>query len=480
MNWYRNEISRDDTPIEFIDKIDLVHYISNYRVIHKKLEFEKMILGMKSGKLKDLIPLLEAEKKELTEDNIKELMGVILSKKKVCDLIIGKDKLQHLLEDIETGNYIDDVEICERWEHEISRNYTKITEIKRANSINDITFLDLKNDDYSAVENSIRERYNPKNIMKTGYKSVDNLFPANGIEIGRFYIIGGTSGVGKSNLLINFIRNAIVGNSDTDYESDGIFLYLTGENLIDESLERTYCCLSGTKHTDMVNKILTDPTFSLKKDILEALKKYKSNILMRHFRAGVTTSTDIASIVEEVAATGRLKAVYLDYLDLTRSGLKLDDLRLDLNQACLDYKEIAKDYRIPFITCTQLNRSGYDKEQAPSLISMSESMKKVDNADFVLFLQPADTPKMSIPFNGGQKHYDKIKMTVLKNRNGETGSSTHLVMAVRMNNEKIFNYRMEEMPKLAEAPTVDKDYVEKNGWDNNHQKQEENSPWDSL
>jgi len=476
MTWYKKEISRDDTPIEFMDKIDLVHYISLYRIKHKKFKFENMISKMRDGKLKNFIPILEFENKDLSEDDIKELMNTITSKKKVCDMIIGKDKLQHLLEDIETGNYIDDIEICERWEHEISRNYSKLTEIKRAIAISDVVSLDLKNDDYSAVESSIRDRYNPKNIMKTGYKSVDDLFPAGGMEKGRFYIIGGTSNVGKSNFLVNLFINAINNSTEDNYDTDSIFLYLTGENLIDESLERTYCCLSGEPHINMVNKMMTEPTFSLKKGISTILKKYNTNIIMRHFRAGATTSSDISSIVEEVASTGRLKAVYLDYLDLTRSGLKLDDLRLDLNQACLDYKEIAKDYKIPFITCTQLNRSGYDKEMAPSLISMSESMKKVDNADFILFLQPADTPTISIPYNGVQKYLKKVKMTVLKNRNGETGTSTSLVMGVRLGAIKIFNYRMEEMPKIVEVPTVPKDYVKNNGW----VEQEISTDWENL
>ena len=66
MNWYRSEISRDDTPIEFMDKIDLVHYISTYRVHNKSFDFVKMISGMKDGKLKDLIPILEDSRQELT------------------------------------------------------------------------------------------------------------------------------------------------------------------------------------------------------------------------------------------------------------------------------------------------------------------------------------------------------------------------------------------------------------------------------
>jgi len=451
LSWYKTEIPRNDMAIEFIDKFDLAIYLADYRSNQKDFNFDKLIVGIKDGKLKDLIPYLEASKIVFSDEDISEFKDLIFSKKKVCNLVSGKNNFQKLLNDIETGNYIDDTEICERWEHEVSRSWTKINDVNRLEAIGEVASLDLKNDNYSVVEEDIREKYNPKNIIRTGFDSVDNLFAAGGFERGRLYTIGGISNIGKSNFAINLIRNAVeLGTEDPD----SIFLYLTGENLISESLERLYCCFTGDSHVDMLDNLMNDRTFSLKNGIYSALENKKSNIILRYFRAGGTSSSQIASIVSEVSTMGNLKAVYLDYLDLTTSDKTFTDLRLDLGQACLDYKQIAIDFKIPFIQLTQLNRSGYDKELEPTMSMMGESMKKVDNSDFILFLQSPQKPVMYFPFNGTQKRCNAIKMTVLKSRGGETGDSTQIMTTTRLGAKKIFNYRMEEMPKNQINPVV--------------------------
>jgi len=451
LSWYKKEIPRTDMPIEFIDKFDLATYITEYRSKQKDFNFDKLIIGIKDGRLKDLIPYLEASRADFSDGDISEFKELILSKKKVCNLVSGKKNFQKLLNDIETGNYVDDIEICERWEHEISRSWTKINDVNRLEAIEEVASLDLKNDNYSVVEEDIREKYNAKNIIKTGFSSVDDLFIAGGFERGRLYTIGGISNIGKSNFAINLMRNAVELSTE---DPDSIFLYLTGENLISESLERLYCCFTGDSHVDMLNNLMNDRTFSLKNGIYSTLENKKSNIILRYFRAGNTTSSQITSIVSEVSTMGNLKAVYLDYLDLTASDKHYTDLRLDLGQACLDYKQIGIDFKIPFIQLTQLNRSGYDKELEPTLASMGESMKKVDNSDFILFLQSPQRPVMYFPFNGFQKKCRIIKMTVLKNRGGETGDSTQIMTTTRLGSKKIFNYRMEEMPRIQEDSII--------------------------
>lgn len=451
-SWYKTEISRSDMPMEFVDKFDLANYLADYRFNQHEFNFDRLINGLKDGKFKDLIPYLEASETEFLDEDVSEFKELILSKKKVCDLVSGKKNFQKLLNDIETGNYVDDTEICDRWEHEISRSWSKINDVNRLTALEEVASLDLKNDNYSAVEEDIRGKYDPRNVIKTGYASVDDLFIAGGYERGRLYTIGGTSGIGKSNFVVNLIANAVSTQSE---DPDAIFLYLTGENLISESLERMYCCLTGDPHVNMLNNLMNDPTFTLKNGIYNVLKEKNSNIIMRYFKAGITTSAQIASIVSEVSTLGNLKAVYLDYLDLTTSGRYFEKRHLDLGQACLDYKQIGIDYKIPFVTLSQLNRSGYDKELEPTLASMGESMKKVDNSDFILFLQAPQKPTMFFPFNGVQKKCKVVKMTVLKNRGGETGDSTQLMMATRLGGEKIFNYRMEEMPRIHTEPVVD-------------------------
>ncbi|MEA3254116.1 MAG: DnaB-like helicase C-terminal domain-containing protein, partial [Chloroflexota bacterium] len=263
-----------------------------------------------------------------------------------------------------------------------------------------------------------------------------------------------------SMFITNLNYNAIDNN-----DGGGDYLYLTGENLISETLERLYCCITGTPHLEMVSKVLNDSDFNLKVEIKNTLTAKRSNIILKYFKSQRTTTADIRDYVDEAASGGRLKAVYLDYLDLLKSESRLEDTRLDLGEACNELKNIAIDYALPIISPTQLNKSGYDTELVPKLTSMSESMKKVDNSDFVLFLQPAPDPIITLNINGIPTVCKKVRMTILKNRNGETGESVFLIAPVRAGNIKIFNYRMLELTKFV------KDI-------NPNMVNDSNSPWD--
>jgi len=454
IKWYIKEIKENDIAIEFMTKIELTKYLSEYRILNKKFKFNKMINNLHNGKAKKFVDVLKLHKdKEFTEEDFEELNILILSKKKLCNRLTGKSKLQVLLDDMETGNFIDDDEVSDRWDHLISRAWSQLNEIRRVESIGKVATLDLLNDNYDSVMESIRESYNRKNTISTGYKSVDRLFPAGGFEQSRLYIIGGTSGVGKSNFLVNLPCNAIDNVENNRIIKSGeedIYLYVTGENLIRESLERYYCCLTKTPHVKMVKRVLEDKEFSLRDEIVNHLSHKKSTIVMKYIKPNSSSTEDLRIMIDDLAQTGRLKAVYFDYLDLIRSRLMLPDLRLDLGQVCIDFKDFAVEYKLPFITATQLNKSGYDQECIPTLTSVSESMKKVDNSDFVLFLQPAKDSQFQMPYSGGTRDCIKMKMTVLKNRNGETGDSTYVMTVKRFNNMKAFNYKIYELPKQSD------------------------------
>ena len=189
INWYKKEVSKEDVPIDFMNKIDVSLFLVEHRIKTKKFNFETFIEKLKNGKAKDMVPILESRKIQIEQDDLDNFFDEILSKKRICDLFEGKKKIQVLLNDIETGNFIDDSEIVERWENVIARSWDKITQIKRVEAIESIQSLDLLNDDYCAVEEAIRQSYNKENIIKTGYRSVDSLFSNGGFERSRLYII---------------------------------------------------------------------------------------------------------------------------------------------------------------------------------------------------------------------------------------------------------------------------------------------------
>lgn len=450
LNSYKKETPKDDFPIEFKDKYDLVLYITKYRTDHSGFDFDNMIQGMRSGRLQDFIPSLETKKVIYELDEQNNLAQSIYDKRKLCELTSGSKRILQSLADMQAGIFNDDKEMIDEWESVVNQVHSQLMEVNKMESIGEVSFLDVLNDDYSPVMEKLRDQSDFEFSIKTGFKFLYDSLPAKGFEPCRLYLIGGTSGVGKSTILINFIGNAVL-QSPKYKEGDDrdVLLYITAENLIDESLERLYCMMTGIPVAEVKRKY-DDPTFSLKPELHKLMEDKSLNIQIVYVQPKKTTVRDIEAMVDKVSSHGKnVKCVYIDYLDLFRSGHALVDLRHELGEVAIAMKNLAVTYRIPVITVTQLNRAGYDNKSEPSLTQMSESMQKIDNSDFVLFLQNDKDSEFAIPTDMGvPKQCKHIKMSILKNRNGPVNKSWNVIMQEKLGHQDLFNFRIEEKPDI--------------------------------
>jgi len=454
LNSYKINIKKEDITVDFESKLNCLSYICDYRLLHKKFDFLKLVDSISTGKGKDLVPILESRHKELNEEEVKDLASMIFSKRKLFGMMDGKVGLEDLINDLNTGNFIDDEEVITKWDSNINVIHSNMQELKRIESVDNITTLDLVNDDWEPVFDEMRNSVNPSETVTTGYSILQQILPCGGFEPRRLYLIGGTSGVGKSTLLANLICNgasAVPQENIPRPEHRDTYVYLTAENLIHETLSRLCCCLTGETVTNLNKKIFANSA-AVKEEVIKILNSTYSNIKLCYFKPHRTTISELESLVANLIDEYNVKAVYLDYLDLIRGDRQSADLRLELGDVAVGLKSIAVDFKIPVITVTQLNREGYNTEAAPSLTQMSESMRKIDNSDFVLFVQNAANPQISIDSPSGVKTCKHIKMTSLKNRNGPVGLSGYSYMVEKIGSEDYFNYKIEEFPKISKKP----------------------------
>lgn len=453
IKWYKkeNDIKKQEVTSEFQEKIDIVYFISQYRCTSTgEFDFDYFIEKMRNGKFKHIIPILISKRIDLNDEEIIDIKDKILSQRKICELLKGKKDIQTFLNDFDSGNFSDDEEIIKRWELQLNNMYTNLVKVNTQQCIDSASKLNLLEDDYEPVIKKLRESLDEKETMKTGFNCIDMSLPARGFESRRLYVIGGTSGVGKSAFLINLIRNAVK-NNKSDKDVPKYYLYITAENLIDESLLRFYCCVTGEPVERTIVRLKEDEEFNLKEKLINFQVENNSVILFYYVESRKTRVQDIDNLVSRVydESKHKLKGVFLDYLDLISANdtsLQVDNIRLAQGQISQELKNIAVRYFTSMITCTQLNRSGYDKKVDPTLIQMGESMKKVDDADFVLFIQEVQDSLYRVPTSYGTKEYEKVRMTILKNRNGSVGQTVQLSRALKLSNESIFNFRFEELP----------------------------------
>lgn len=126
-------------------------------------------------------------------------------------------------------------------------------------------------------------------------------------------------------------------------------------------------------------------------------------------RAGVSAA-DVRAFVRSVAKTGPLAVAIVDYLQLMTTRDRVDR-HLQVADFSRRLKIMAKDFHIPVVALSQLNRNSEASTLAkPKLSDLRESGAIEQDADVVLLLR-----------REGEFPNESLIIDVAKNRHGETG-----------------------------------------------------------
>ena len=165
----------------------------------------------------------------------------------------------------------------------------------------------------------------------------------------------------------------------------------------------------------------------------------------------------LEEVVDRFRDVAVIRGVFIDYLDLLKGEISYDMYRLELGQITMDLKVLAAAMRIPVVTLTQLNRQAYNDDnaknkKAPTLAMMGESIKKVENADFVAMLQ-SEPDKTD---GDQQSDLGTMKVFVGKNRSGAKST----IIDLRLNFPK---FRLDDMKGVQittfEEPELESDAI---------------------
>lgn len=413
--------NEDDISINFKKKFELTKSILKLR-LDQNLPEQVLDSIIVAGHFSELSSFIEhLQKSEVGPERVDSALSSINQRKQVLSIQYNLPEIEEFINKFKTNSFTDLSEVTQHWNGLISKVHAKTLEEKRKEAKSSIRELDLFQDDYEDVLNQIAISYSGENSISTGYKDLDIIMNG-GFEPTRLYIYAGISGDGKSVLLNNFVRNAVETNKDKtgDYS---LYVYFTMENLIDESLVRLYCSVTNEKIEDFVQQFEDK-----RKVIMKTLKEWQmdnnSIVHMAYFPPTITSVSDLVSYSDIIKSRygdgpikAKLKAVYTDYLDLLKSGQTFDLHRLEMGQVTIDMKVAAVMQGVPWITVTQLNRGAYNDKEHPTLANMSESIKKVEHADYVGILKNIEDVKMdqdptTIP------ETNDFKIFIGKNRSG--------------------------------------------------------------
>jgi replicative DNA helicase len=399
--------------LEILEFTDSKETIDLPLVVRSKLDCLKKIVDMLMGDktlqtILDSISLTEKFKQhlnwldvkineDLAENVFQDILRQVRLRKKINSLFENYDELSHVLDSIKDGSFDSIDDLVEDYEVTIKKLYSNMVETNRAVTIEAAASLDLAKDDYAHVIEMIKKKYERTSKTPSGFDMLDNQIMIGGYEPSRLYVYGGASGAGKSTILNNTIiksatmplRMTADSNIATPGEINKVYVYVTCENTIEEALMRTYMPMFGKTSTEMLSEIGSG--VNIRQQVITELAKNGATIIMKYFPAMSIGAVDLMGVLDDainVYGKDAIAGLYIDYLDLLKTDIRYDLYRIELGHITLSLKTLAVQYNIPIITGTQLGRTAYKITDSRDLgVEMiSESIKKVEHADFVMLL----------------------------------------------------------------------------------------------
>jgi replicative DNA helicase len=409
-----------EIPINIQNKYDCLKKICELKVNKgetTEYAVDNVFLSDKFLDLKDYIETTREE--ELDNEQIDDILKQIRVRVKISQLFYSNyDAMNDFFTNVKSGNFDSSDDLLKAYESFIKEQHMLIMEFDRNDNSKKSSNLSICEDVCDDITTSIKLKYDKKNKLPTGYSIFDDLIFYGGFDPGRLYMFAGGSGAGKSTLLLNLISNV----ADTyarknlieqkEEGIDNVVIYVTMENPIDESVFRLYMSIKNRNQDEALEDI--DSGINVREEVSNYFKNGRTNVLLKFYPAYSIGCFELMSILDDAIAKygkNKIKGLYLDYLDLLISHKQNELYRLELSYIAATLKIIANHYNIPIITATQLNRSIYTiiSPDELNLSQMSEAIKKVEHADFVLLM--------------GQDKFepDLIHAKVGKNRCGKNG-----------------------------------------------------------
>lgn len=234
--------------------------------------------------------------------------------------------------------------------------------------------------------------------LTTGLPGIDSLMTNGGLEPGQLGCILGSTGKGKSNILINISAANVMEGVPTVY----------------------YTCElpSSVIETRMDARFTNIPIRLLKRASNEYDSQWAKvegvvgpNLVVKEYPMGTLTVSMIKAHLKQLERHGFYpKLLVIDYADVMSSSVVFADSSYETQgQIYKDLKGLAMALKLAIWTGTQSNRAGMaDDDNDVDLSKIADSAKKAFIADVVLGLNQTKKEKLN----------SMMRVSVLKNRNG--------------------------------------------------------------
>lgn len=247
----------------------------------------------------------------------------------------------------------------------------------------------------------IEKRYHAQGKLpglETGFDALDAML--NGLQPRRLYFIGARPSQGKSAILLNMATHIGV--------KKGVSVgFISAESSKEELILRDFSNLGGVDSHRISNGFLKQVDFI---DIQDAAGKLHTAPIYIYDSPNIGI-TRLISVAKMMHRRHKIKALFVDYVQIIGSTLSKDPKREQVAEVSLKLKALSRQLDIPVIAAAQLTRDSQNRR--PTLADFADSSQIEKDADAALLLQQE---------RDDDDNLVRVWGRLEKNRDGRTGS----------------------------------------------------------
>ena len=276
--------------------------------------------------------------------------------------------------------------------------------------------------------------------IPTGFKKLDELL--NGGLYEGLYIVGAISSLGKTTLVLQIADQIAQQGKDVLVFS----LEMARNELMAKSISRNTILIANENKIDSSNAksnlgITTAKRYlkysQVEKDLIksatEKYSEYAQNLFIYEGVGNIGVEQIKETVKEHIRITGNRPVVVIDYLQiLAPNDVRATD-KQNTDKAVIELKRLSRDYKIPVLAISSLNRNSYSQEISMSAFKESGAIEY--GSDCLIGLQIADMEKRNEKSTdeAKAKAVRDIEAKILKFRNGRTGQSVKMKFYCQFN-----------------------------------------------
>ena len=369
--------------------------------IDNNLNDRDIVLSYINGGIDYKLDFIDYDRLVLSKSEIEYVTTFIFESLKWNFIYANGDGLVDLFTQFKTADFYDKQDIVPKIGEMISQFQSEFRKMNFISNATDMTFS-LEDGDF---ENCITETYNmvtnPSRRLLSGMQGLNEMI-GGGFESGRVYMFLGTSGIGKSKLLLNImyqIKNYNNMYRPKDPSKKPCVVMLTMENTVVETIQRLYD-LAVENNYGMANYSVEEVIMQLRNEGQLKITDFSPIDLVITYKPNKSVDTSyLYTLCDNLEDQGKeVICVIQDHVKRIRSIDRNSDVRLELGDIVNEMKSFAAIKDIPVITCSHLNRDAsrtleelerkknQDTGKALGKSNIGESMLMIDNLDFGIII----------------------------------------------------------------------------------------------